>query len=97
MPLQNLVGWTATAAAFMTLSRLLWGAEVPVARIPVAFPAVLYGINVAFAMALNASVGLWPPIVLAAGLGLAPLLLLRRPAPAGPAPALPWARAVRRP
>jgi uncharacterized membrane protein len=91
MPYQNLAGWTATAAAFMTLSRLLWGSDVPIARVHAGFPLVMYAVNVAFAMVLNASVGLWVPIVLAGALGLLPIALLYRPVPrlAPPHPA-PW-------
>jgi putative membrane protein len=91
MPLQNLAGWTATAAAFMTVSRLAWGSEVPITRVPAGFPLAMYAVNVAFAMVLNASVGLWVPIVLAGALGLLPVAWLHRPMPrlAPPHPA-PW-------
>ena len=37
MPVQNFLGWTATGALFMGLSRWLWGATVP--AVPRAFPA----------------------------------------------------------
>jgi putative membrane protein len=76
MPLQNFVGWAATAALFMGASRWLWGRDPD--GIPTAFPLTVYALNLGFAAALDASVGLWGPIVLAASLGLAPLLLTRR-------------------
>ncbi len=76
MPLQNLAGWTATAAAFTTVSRLLWRTDVPIARVRSGFPIVMYAVNVAFAMLLNASVGLWVPIALAGVLGGLPIAVL---------------------
>lgn len=82
MPLQNFAGWTATAALFMGASRWLWGGDPP--RVAPTFPLAVYVLNMLFAVALDASVGLWGPIVLAVSLGLAPLLLLfaqRRPLP----------------
>lgn len=81
MPLRNFAGWAATAAAFMTLSRLFWGTELPVDRVRPAFPIVTYMVNLLFAMALNASVGLWLPIVLVTVLGLLPLVVVGRPVP----------------
>jgi putative membrane protein len=71
MPAQNFVGWTATGALFMGLSRWLWGAQVP----PVSprYPLAVYGLNLAFAMVLSAAGGVWLPIglALAAALGAA--------------------------
>ena len=80
MPLENLAGWAATAARFMTISRLLWGGELVADRLPVRFPIAMYTVNLGFAMALDASVGLWEPIALALMLGGVPALLLTRPA-----------------
>jgi putative membrane protein len=80
MPLENLAGWAGTAASFMTLSRWLWRAELDVRRVPAAFPIAMYAVNLGFAMALDASVGLWLPIAMALVLGIAPVLLLCRPA-----------------
>jgi putative membrane protein len=82
MPLENLAGWAGTAALFMTLSRWVWRTELDVGRVPVAFPLAMYAVNLGFAMALDASVGLWLPIVMACVLGLVPVLVLCRPAPA---------------
>jgi putative membrane protein len=81
MPIQNFVGWAATALVFMGLSRLLWGADPDPARIPAWFPLAIYAINLAFAIALSASVGLWPPILLALVLGLLPATLAWRRSP----------------
>ena len=80
MPLQNLAGWAATAALFTTISRSLWGGELAADRLPAAFPIAMYAVNLGFAMALDASVGLWLPIAMALGLGLVPVLVLARPA-----------------
>ncbi len=90
MPLVNFVGWSLTGAIFMAASRLAWGGPVAAERIPAAFPFAVYAINMVFAVALSASVGLWLPIVLALVLGMAPACLVwwRREAPPRPAPAL---------
>jgi carotene biosynthesis associated membrane protein len=80
MPLQNLAGWAATAALFMTISRWLWGDELAADRLPARFPVAMYAVNLGFAMALNASVGLWVPIVMALALGVGPAVVLTLPA-----------------
>jgi uncharacterized membrane protein len=68
MPVQNFLGWTATGALFMGLSRWLWGA--PVAAVPARFPLAVYALNMVFAMVLSAAGGVWPPIGLALACGL---------------------------
>lgn len=83
MPLQNLVGWSLTGLIYMGVSRLLWGSDIaPATVMPViAFPFTVYAANLLFAMALSASAGLWPPIILAIVAGLLPAsLALRAPA-----------------
>jgi putative membrane protein len=79
MPVQNFVGWTATGATFMALARPWLGPDAGerLARRP-GFPLAIYVVNVAFAAALDASVGLWAPIALAAGLGILPSVVLAR-------------------
>jgi uncharacterized membrane protein len=74
MPLQNLAGWSLTGLAYMGLSRLLWGSDVDpaVAAETAWFPFVVYAANLAFAIALSLSAGLWPPVVLAVLAGLVP-------------------------
>jgi putative membrane protein len=71
MPAQNFLGWTATGALFMGVSRWLWGARMP----PVSprYPLAVYALNVAFAIVLSAAGGVWLPIglALAAALGAA--------------------------
>ena len=47
-------------------------ADVDADAVPVRFPLAVYAANIAFAMALSASVGLWMPVVLAVVLGLLP-------------------------
>src|SRR5262249_15510933 len=72
MPVQNFLGWAATATLFMGLSRWLWQ-NVPdagEAASPVLFPLVIYGANVLFAMLLSAAGDEWAPIGLALALGL---------------------------
>jgi putative membrane protein len=81
MPLQNLLGWSLTGLVYMGISRLLWGSDISVAAVaPVAnFPFLIYAANLLFAMALSASAGLWPPVVLAIVAGLLPAALALRP------------------
>jgi uncharacterized membrane protein len=50
------------AAVFTTLSRWLWASELAVRSCRPPFPLAMYGVNLGFAMALAASVGLWLPI-----------------------------------
>jgi putative membrane protein len=79
MPVQNFVGWTATGALFMAVSRAVWRTDPDPARIPASFPLAMYAINMGFAVALSASVGLWIPVALALLLGLLPALLALAP------------------
>jgi putative membrane protein len=81
MPVQNFLGWTATGALFMGLSRWWWGARVP----PVSprYPLAVYALNLAFASVLSAAGGVWLPIglALAAALGAAAAAARPRLAP----------------
>ena len=63
-----------TGLAYMGLSRLLWGGDVDpvVAAETAGFPFIVYAANLAFAIALSLSAGLWPPVVLALLAGLLP-------------------------
>ncbi len=67
MPIQNFVGWTATGALFMGLSRWVWGDRLP--RVAPHFPLSVYALNVFFAIVLSAAGGVWPPIVVALAFG----------------------------
>ncbi len=78
MPLQNVLGWGLTGAAFMAVSRALWRGAPDLRRLPLAVPLALYALNLAFATALSLAVGLWQPPLLALALGLAPLLVILR-------------------
>lgn len=85
MPVQNFLGWSATGALFIGLSRWLWG-RLPAAGLaerdwPVSFPLAVYALNMLFAMLLSASGGVWPPIGLALVLGLGGAMLAVRSAP----------------
>lgn len=84
MPVQNYIGWAATGAIFMALSRVLWRREPDPARYPASIPALVYVANIIFASALSLSVGLWEPIALTVALMAAPVvyfLLTRRRTP----------------
>ncbi|HZC06442.1 MAG TPA: carotenoid biosynthesis protein [Ktedonobacterales bacterium] len=77
MPLQNFVGWWFVGFLFMGLSRWLWRANAPV-DLPVWLPLGMYLVNMAFAMALSLSAGLWLPLIVAIALGIAPASLALR-------------------
>jgi uncharacterized membrane protein len=81
MPIQNFVGWALTGALFMAVSRWLWRTDADPRRIPAWYVVAMYAINIAFAVALSISVGLWVPVALAFVLGLAPALLALGGAP----------------
>jgi uncharacterized membrane protein len=85
MPVQNLAGWTATGAVFMGLSRRLWRADIDITQVAVGFPLAVYLLNTLFAVVLSAAAGLWPPVLVAFGLSLAPALLAWRRTGRGPA------------
>jgi uncharacterized membrane protein len=72
MPLTNLAGWSATGLIFIGLSRVLWRADAPADALPAWLPFGLYAANIAFAMALSLSVGLWPAALAALVLGIGP-------------------------
>jgi uncharacterized membrane protein len=76
MPVQNYLGWAATGALFMMVSRLLWRCDPDPRRYPAVLPAIIYAANIVFASALSLSVGLWQPIVLTLTLIAAPVVLL---------------------
>ncbi|MBV9358912.1 MAG: carotenoid biosynthesis protein [Chloroflexi bacterium] len=69
MPVQNFLGWAATAALFMGCSRWLWG-ETPANGSAPVFSLTIYGSNLVFAMLLSAAGGEWAPVGLALALGV---------------------------
>ncbi|GIW08618.1 MAG: hypothetical protein KatS3mg060_3423 [Dehalococcoidia bacterium] len=77
MPVRNFIGWMLTGFTFMTVARLLWRSNA--AGAPTGFPLLVYVTNLLWAMVLCAGYGLWPPVALAAGLGILPAVLLLRP------------------
>ncbi len=79
MPLQNFVGWFLVGFLFMGLSRILWGENAP-ASISPWLPLGMYLANMAFAMVLSVSAGLWLPLVIAVTLGIIPASLALRSA-----------------
>jgi putative membrane protein len=93
MPIKNFIGWSVTGLVFMAVARFLWRKDVDPRATEARIPAVIYGLNLVWAMVLSASVDLWIPILLAAVLGLAPAILaLRDPAPRDPRRQLELAR-----
>jgi putative membrane protein len=78
MPIQNFVGWTATGALFMGLSRKFWGTNLP--AVAPGVPLTVYALNLGFAMVLSAAGGVWAPIgIVALALLAAVALAARRP------------------
>ncbi|HEX8998080.1 MAG TPA: carotenoid biosynthesis protein [Ktedonobacterales bacterium] len=74
MPLQNFVGWWIVGFLFMGVSRFFWRENAP-ADLPAWPPLALYLANMAFAMALSLSAGLWTPLMVALVLGILPATL----------------------
>jgi putative membrane protein len=75
MPPRNLVGWFGTGVVFMAAGRLLWRGAPARRPLPVWIPLILYLANIAWAMALALSVGLWQTALFAVPLGIFPALL----------------------
>jgi putative membrane protein len=75
MPISNLVGWSLTGLVYIGLSRLFWGTNLNPRRITMWLPFGVYAANTGFAIALNLSVGLWVPVLMAGVLGLLPASL----------------------
>jgi putative membrane protein len=85
MPISNLVGWSVTGLIYIGISRLLWGSNLDMRRLALWLPYGVYVANTIFAIALNLSVGLWIPVLMATLLGLIPasLALFWKPAERG--------------
>jgi putative membrane protein len=83
MPIRNFIGWMVTGLTFMTVARLLWGGDAR--NVPAGFPLLIYSTNLVWAMILCVGAGLWPPVAVAAGLGILPALLLLWSPPLRPA------------
>jgi putative membrane protein len=81
MPLRNLAGWLGTGLTFIAVGRLSWRGPFDAATAGTWLPFGVYAANVAWAMALSLSVGLWPTAVAAVALSLLPAALALRPAP----------------
>lgn len=81
MPLSNLVGWSLTGLIYIGISRALWGSNLETQRRAAWIPFGIYVANTGFAIALNLSVGLWIPVLMAVIFGLVPasLALLLKP------------------
>ncbi len=89
MPLRNLVGWFSTGLAFIAVARLAWRSDIsgPLTRLGV--PYAIYMINIAWAMALSLSVGLWQTAVAAIIFAVLPATLAAfRIDPRGPVRAI---------
>lgn len=78
MPLVNFAGWALTAVSFMAISRFCWRRTDGAANYPADFVLIVYLVNVAFAIALSASISLWLPVFLAVLCGALPALLVHR-------------------
>lgn len=76
MPIRNLVGWTLTGLAYMSISRLLWRENTVVERLAAWLPFGVYAANTGFAIVLTLAVGIWQPLFIATLLGLLPASLV---------------------
>ena len=72
MPLRNLVGWYATGATFIALSRLAWREHLDTSDVDLTIPFAVYAINIVWSMALAIGAGLWPPALAAVAFSLFP-------------------------
>jgi putative membrane protein len=84
MPLRNLAGWFLTGLAYIGLSRLAWRDDPAIDAAAARLPLAVYVANVAWALVLAASAGLWLAAVLALAFAFAPLVLLAKGAPEAP-------------
>ena len=78
MPVHNLLGWVINGLIFMSVSRLLWRENLSTRRVVAWLPFGVYLANIGFGVALNLSVGLWIPPLLALIFGVLPALLTLR-------------------
>jgi len=83
MPLTNFAGWAATGALFMAIARLLWREDADPRRVPAWLPFGVYVANIAFAIVLSISVGLWLPPLAAIVFGVLPASLALPASPLG--------------
>ncbi|HET7036008.1 MAG TPA: carotenoid biosynthesis protein [Thermomicrobiaceae bacterium] len=96
MPILNLAGWSLTGLLYMSISRLLWGSDIDIARVAptTIFPYIVYCANLAFAIVLSLRAGLWPPVVLALLAGFVPariaVVSIRRRVAFPPLAQQPW-------
>ena len=82
MPLRNLLGWYATGAAFIGISRWTWHGDLDTNDIDLTLPFAVYVANIAWSMILATSAGLWQPALAAIALSLLPAMAaVRRPSP----------------
>lgn len=80
MPVQNFLGWAATGALFMGLSRWLWRGA-PDLELPIGFPLAVYALNLLFAIVLSAAGGVWLAIAFSLVLALGGAALALRSLP----------------
>ncbi len=83
MPVHNLLGWVVNGLIFMSVSRVLWRENLVARRLVAWVPFGVYLANIGFGVALNLSVGLWIPPLLALVLGVLPSALFLRSRVAG--------------
>lgn len=79
MPVRNLIGWSATGLIFMSVSRLLWRANLDTRRMALWVPFGVYAANSGFAIVLSLGAGLWLPPIMAIVLGVLPASLVLLP------------------
>lgn len=78
MPISNLIGWSVTGLAYMTVSRLLWRRNLETRGLATWLPYGVYTANTCFAAVLTLGAGIWQPSLVAIILGLLPAFLVLR-------------------
>lgn len=84
MPVRNLIGWSATGLAYMSVSRLCWQRNLEVKHSATWLPFGVYTANICFASILTLGAGMWQPSLLALLLGILPATFALWPHPRDP-------------
>ena len=77
MPYKNFAGWMATGMLFMSVAAVLWPREpLRLGRAGLGVPLAIYISNFVFSATMSLAAGLWIPVLLGIGVGMAPAAIL---------------------
>jgi uncharacterized membrane protein len=77
MPYENFAGWFGTGVVFMTVATLIWRLKpLTLPQNDLGLPLAIYLGNFGFATITSLAAGIYVPILLGLGLGVAPILIL---------------------